>query len=69
MACWSFCGSFALFVPAALCQPANCGFRSLKQPQAHWLRSGTLSSLTLSARADVPLLQVLLDLLRVMYIT
>ena len=55
---WSFCGTFALFVPAGVLQQrTNCGLRPAKPSRGTWLRSSSLSSLTLSVSEQAPLLQ------------
>ena len=52
------CGTFALFVPAGVLQQRiNCGLRSAKPSKGTWLRSSSLTSLTLSLSEQAPLLQ------------
>ena len=64
MASWSFCGSFAVFLPFGLVrQPASCTLKQAKPVRGCWLKSSTLSSLTLSSNDQTPLLQVSMVLL------
>lgn len=64
MASWSFCGSFAVFLPTGLVrQPASCTLKQAKPVRGCWLKSSTLSSLTLSSNDQTPLLQVSMVLL------
>ena len=63
MPAWSFCGTFALFVPAGVLQQRiNCGLRPAKPSKGTWLRSSSLSSLTVSQSEQAPLLQASLHL-------